>query len=465
MILRLILVTFLSLTVLGVSASAMDRAEYDAYMQARQLQVQGNYSGAIQAWKQLLNQDPKNTDVLVSLAFCYRSVGDYKGAAEAYAKVYALQPAREDVYEPLAECYFELKDFPSTIQFCREYIAKFPTNKNIARAWFDLGRAQARLGQFDECLNSISTALNNSAAEEWMWDNALAELNKDAAEPQLVKLFSEYVRKYPTGRDRSYYESRIAQLKRDQEERNFEAEAITDFARFRGSEIDQWITVPLPFQGKITTLFVAETEKGLSTIPAWIWRPLRQKGLQIWLVPHTPDAFGPNDPDPASQPRGYALGSTYDNVPALCLVGRLVIAQEYRQPDGKWVPNKDPDGAVAHELGHAYDRYLGNQMVDLSQGGQYKLFSHSQAFTDAFDADAPNVRPEDKQMVAYFLQSGKAGQEELFAELFPLFFEREGRMQIGIALKRSFPTVLAAIERARAKDPHYVEYQQGPRPR
>src|SRR5262249_47270544 len=52
----------------------------------------------------------------------------------------------------------------------------------------------------------------------------------------------------------------------------------------------------------------------------------------------------------------------------------------------------------------------------------FEKFSNSAAFENAYDADVAHVPERLKKRLHYFLQPGKVGAEELFAQMFPLLY-------------------------------------------
>lgn len=230
--------------------------------------------------------------------------------------------------------------------------------------------------------------------------------------------------------------------------------AQADATAHQFDAFDKLITFRDPSKPDVSTHFKTMVKVGLRTIPLTLWQPLIGYGTRVLLVP---DVASLSD-HPNEQPRGYEAGSSYHHVKALYMPSRnCIVVGGYYLQGGKKTVNEDPDECICHELGHAYDSYLGAQSHALGQTETYSHFSHSQAFEKAYSQDAAKINGDNKKQLEYFLQTGRAGQEELFAELFPTLF-RKGLHPYtrDDLIVKSFPTVLGLIKRVRDLDPEYI---------
>lgn len=105
------------------------------------------------------------------------------------------------------------------------------------------------------------------------------------------------------------------------------------------------------------------------------------------------------------QPTGYFSGANYDNVGALFdqESNQIIIAQ-YRYHGEKRLPLNDFKRAAQHEAGHALDYYLEQPSV-------------SSEFLECYELDRKELSPSYKITRAYFMQEGRRGPCEVFAEL------------------------------------------------
>lgn len=156
--------------------------------------------------------------------------------------------------------------------------------------------------------------------------------------------------------------------------------------------------------------FQSEIADALATIPQNYVSALEKKGYRVVLSQKLTDVI------PAvgnQQVRGYERSETWNSVYGMFnrRTKRIVmaeLAEKNLHGQSSYVPLNDRQrrlGIVRHEFGHAMDQYLGN-------------YSHSKQFMDAYNKDAQALPASERETVNYFLQSGSAGAEETFAELF-----------------------------------------------
>lgn len=164
-------------------------------------------------------------------------------------------------------------------------------------------------------------------------------------------------------------------------------------------------------QKSVSPDFIREIEGVSSTLPANALRALAKAGYKIELSHTVTDAV----PSARNQQvRGYEPHSTWDSVYGMFnRSSRKVVMAEYAQVSNG-LGGKHPatltnaqrrQGIMRHEFGHAIDDYLGN-------------FSHSAAFRAAYAKGKATVSRQEASVLSYYLQSGDAGAEETFAELF-----------------------------------------------
>ena len=136
----------------------------------------------------------------------------------------------------------------------------------------------------------------------------------------------------------------------------------------------------------------------LKKLPDGVTDALRNGGIQIVAVKDSivevfPDLKGVT-------PRGWGgTGKTWDDVPGVFKSDRMTVAVA--------TSGKFPTGSndmILHEIGHGYDFAMGT-------------LSSSPSFISAYNADKTHF-------TGYYTQPGNAGHEELFAESFANYYNR-----------------------------------------
>lgn len=132
------------------------------------------------------------------------------------------------------------------------------------------------------------------------------------------------------------------------------------------------------------------------------------------------------------KPRGWPPGSTWDAVDGAFSPGKklIVVAEDVEQPNGQWQKSNRTADITRHEAGHAADAAL-------------NYFSSSPEFGKAYDDDKAKISATDAKTLSYFLQSGKSGPEETFAEGIA---SSEGGSTSGTTFDRNFAGTIAVIK-------------------
>lgn len=136
-------------------------------------------------------------------------------------------------------------------------------------------------------------------------------------------------------------------------------------------------------------------------------------------------------------PRGWPAGTTWDSADgAFNRSAKEVLVTELYRPVGskEFEPSRRVRGVALHESGHAYDMALGAPSET------------SNAYASAYKDDAKSIPKSEKRYLKYWLQKGKAGRNETFAEVFSWTTGNVGSG--GTDLRKFFPRVATLVKNA-----------------
>lgn len=178
-------------------------------------------------------------------------------------------------------------------------------------------------------------------------------------------------------------------------------------------EITNVVTTPkfdLNYQtyGMVDNEFIDEGKKIIESLPDNVVKWVEKAKIEIAFAEHTtkarPDLKG-------VRPRGWADGMTWDSAEGFYSHGgknkkQLLVAQNVSYDKGKtFRPGRPIADVLPHELGHAVDDAIGGA-------------SNTPEFIKAHMTDVSKLEGYAKMSSGYFMQKGKAGRSETFAELF-----------------------------------------------
>jgi hypothetical protein len=152
--------------------------------------------------------------------------------------------------------------------------------------------------------------------------------------------------------------------------------------------------------------FHGRVERALDSIPAAAHQALANGGGKVVAGERLTEAV----PDLKKQrPGGYPPGATWDNVGGVYYPPdrAVVVAQKERHGRGKTTEHDSDrvEGMLRHEFGHGLDAALGYP-------------SKSAVFREAYAKDVEKLDPAARASLAYYLQGGHRGPEEVWAEAF-----------------------------------------------
>lgn len=115
---------------------AINAGEADAsiYSQLGQIYSDAkNYIKAIEMYEKASQLDPKNAEILSSLADCQMKKGDLTGAALTYEQALAMNPKAVDEYKQLGDLYMKQKKTDAAMTAYKKYLDKAPTDYSVAK--------------------------------------------------------------------------------------------------------------------------------------------------------------------------------------------------------------------------------------------------------------------------------------------------------------------------------------------
>lgn len=187
---------------------------------------------------------------------------------------------------------------------------------------------------------------------------------------------------------------------------------------------------------------VEEVHKSLRAVPDHVHASARRFGVKAGTARRVTDFL----PELAGQaPRGWPVGRTWDHADGLYHPSSktAVLTEEYLIGDTP-VKTSRAGGVALHEYGHGVDRAIGAELAGLD------LYSKSGRFQNAYHKDVSGIPDTARKKLGYYLQSGHAGPEEVFAEAFAQIHHPEGKgaaAKAGEVLKH-FPNCAAVIKAA-----------------
>ncbi|MFZ4857917.1 MAG: phage minor head protein [Desulfuromonadaceae bacterium] len=189
--------------------------------------------------------------------------------------------------------------------------------------------------------------------------------------------------------------------------------------------------MPVHSNGVLSKTFMQAIDDTLSVIPESIQDTIEKYGYTVNVGPTLVDIH----PRLAGKhPRGWDVGTTWENVEGVHnrKLKQISIGEQFvSKKTGLLIDNTRVEATLRHELGHAADMAFGT-------------VSDSTSFIQAYHADVAALPTVASAQIDYLLQSGKAGREETFAEIFA---EIHGGGNSSYNLAGLFPQTTAIIKK------------------
>jgi tetratricopeptide (TPR) repeat protein len=140
----------------------------------------GNWAGGIKYANEALKIEPENIRALSTRAWCYlrSNPGGHKAAEKDYQKILEISPYMDGANFCLAMIARNQKDYRKAIEFFDKAISLNDRKKSY---FFERGRVKLFLGNHDEALNDMNTAITiDPEYEEAYWSRSvcLKKLNR-----------------------------------------------------------------------------------------------------------------------------------------------------------------------------------------------------------------------------------------------------------------------------------------------
>lgn len=443
-------------------------AQQDPAQAAYQLTVNGaNYarSGNLQTALDYLRQayslTPSSWDVNYFMGYTYEKMKDYANAQTWYIRANTINPARHEALSGIARSYYSQNDFRNALPIF-EQLANLHVSTEIGYpGYLALAKCYAETGRFADFNSTIQKAFALRATDPETFRFAAQEMDHLGQFDQALKYYAEYLKLFPNVQDQAEIDKRIYLLTYQQENTERLKEVTEGFNLDSDTDdLREFVQVVDPKKKGISNIALSQVFLGLSEIPRTYRHQLEAAGFKVVITPDLLDAM----PELVGKtPRGYHDGATWHSTNGITdrTKRRIVIAEfsSMPGPDGK--PVKAPlDRTVQHEFGHAYDYYAGILRYGQTAENPFPAISHGKKFSDAYLKDSATVPESLRSKLAYYLQPGDAGKEELFAQMFVLFFgPRPEPGSPRESFQAAFPDVIAELHDARRADPQFDQLQ------
>ena len=155
---------------------------------ALELFKKGDYSEALEMFKDALAEDSDNPNILNNMGLCYLYLEDEENAQKSFLEALALDDKLVQVYINLADLYYRQHEMLKAIEILQNGVYKVPDNPALrhylARVYIDDSRYDIAIDQLDEVLE-ISPKnydaywdLGRVYFELGVWDMAISNYEK-----------------------------------------------------------------------------------------------------------------------------------------------------------------------------------------------------------------------------------------------------------------------------------------------
>jgi tetratricopeptide (TPR) repeat protein len=420
----------------------------------------GNPSAALQLLQQAYSLAPSSWDVSYYIGVALEQTGKIEDAQAWYRKAYSLDPSRHLSLLGIARIFFLEKNYSQALPLFEQLSKEFPASESSYSSYVCLAQCYAELGRFDDFDDTMQKALRVKTNDPTGWRFAGQEADHCKQYPLAAKYYAEYLKRFPSAQDRQEIGKRLNEVTYENKVGKEMSVVQTGFQLNHDTEdLAAFVTFMDPQHKGVSDTAVSQVLLGLSQIPRFYRTQLENHGYKLLVAPTVLAAM----PELAGKtPRGYGDGADWHSTNGLFDRDRkLIIIGERSHMAGD--AGKDVvgplDETAQHEFGHAYDDYLGGKYSARVPDDASTHYSHTRKFSQQYDKDAAAIPADLRPKFAYYLQSGNAGKEELFAQMWVLFFGHQPEPgSPRESFKVVFPDVLALLEDSRKFDPDYQKF-------
>lgn len=386
------------------------------------------------------------------------NLGRKQEALQYFNYASELAPDEPASWLAIADIYRDSNDIARAKQYYKLFTRKFPQDYRTNYVYQVLARIAAEQHDGLEYYENSLQVLKLKPNDESLWLSAAQDAVYYKLPDQISYFCNEFIKRFPKNEKIIELKQALQQLQHDKERQQLDILAKkSEKAYLTDKLLDQFVVAYDSEKTKVSPHTVALVKVGLSKIPIPLIQSLFDANYKVVVAPYIIDVC----PEIAEgHPRGWSEKATWHNVDGTVDYGRkiIIIGEKYKSlENGQALTGKEPDRTAFHEFGHAYDYFLGRFAKDQGLTEKYECFSHSKIFRDAYENDLKNIPEKHKKDLSYYLQSGTAGGEELFAEMFPLLF---GGTPVYWSsdniLDKCFPNVLKVMKERAIKDPNYL---------
>lgn len=417
----------------------------------------GNPAAALEDLKYAVANCPDSWDINFNIGIALEQLGRLDEAKEWFKKAYSLDPSKHLALLGLARILYDKKDYADALPLLERLASEHDDKETSYSTLLSLAKCYAETGKIDSFTKTMDRAFAIRGNDPSSWRFAAQEMDFVKAYKQATKYYEEYLKRFPNAPDASNISQRLSIVSYDEEEIE-ELKSIQDgFSLTHDTDdLRDFVVFMDPQHKGVSNEAVARVMLGLSEIPRTYRHQLEAAGYKVMVAPTVLDVM----PQLAGiAPRGYSAGADWHNSNgAFDRDKKMIIIGEFVKTEGKngQVVEGHLDETVQHEFGHAYDMYLGMTKLGASTNEPFPEVSHSKQFSDAYNLDTPSIPQELRQKLAYYLNPGDAGKEELFAQMFVMFFgHRPAPGSPSEYFQVAFPHTLAVLDDARKQDPDY----------
>jgi len=403
---------------------------------------------------------PDSWDAAYDIAYAYEQLGKTSEALEWYRKADKADPSRYQGLLGVARVYYTQKDYKDALPIMEQFAAQHPATDKTYAGYLALARCYAETGKVKEFCDTVDKAFSVQSNDPAGWRFAGQEMDYLGHYEEAMKYYKEYLKRFPDQPDFAQISERLNIVSFQKQQAKKLKEAKDCFNLDADTEdLREFVVRLAPSGRRVSNTSFAQLMLGLSEIPRSYRHQLEINNYKVVVAPTVIDAM----PELAGQrPRGFFDGASWHNTNGTFdyRTGRIIIGEKYAAADqGGKIVDGPLDETIQHEFGHAYDFYLGVKKFGRTTLNPHPEISHSQWFAESYYQDVRNIPDNLRAKLYYYLQPGDAGKEELFAEMFVLFFGKQpepGSPQE--YFKVAFPRVLQRLIDARRIDPDYERY-------